>query len=135
MPVTLSTAYGQMHLSLRLHCVPADDEDGTMTALRMVWYRYALRPQEQREPVFRWEYVGEPEGADERWARHHLQGPAPINLGAQYVSLNALHVPTGTVPIEEVVRFCINDLGTAPLPEDWDAILHERARVSRSLAG
>jgi len=120
--------------SLRLHCVPVDDDDG-VASLRSVWYRYALRPDEHREPVFRWEYMREPEGDDAFWARHHIQGPAPINLGSQYVSLNALHVPTGLVQIEEVVRFCVNDLGALPLSGDWDAILRASAGVSQSPAG
>ncbi|CAN5749830.1 hypothetical protein BH23CHL2_BH23CHL2_14730 [soil metagenome] len=104
-------------------------------SLRTVWYRYTLRPEGHREPMFRWEYVAEPEGDDAFWARHHLQGPAPINVGSRYVSLNDLHVPTGPVPIEEIVRFCIIDLGVASLSDEWDVILVESAEVSRQITG
>jgi hypothetical protein len=41
------------------------------------------------------------------------------------VSLNDLHLPTGYVPFEEVLRFCIADLGVSPFAEDWDSVLQE----------
>ena len=129
-PVRLNTQYGPMDLGLSLHCVP-EVETRRRVNLRATWYRYTLQPHDQREPMFRWEYVAEPEGEDAFWARHHIQGPAPINVGSQYVSLNDLHVPTGPVPIEEIIRFCINDLGVAPLSDDWDATLLESAETSR----
>ena len=134
MPVEFNTLYGLMHLSLRLHCTPTDAGERS-TALRTVWYRYALRSDGQQEPVFRWEFVRDPEGDDAFWARHHLQGPAPISLGSQYVSLNALHVPTGAVQIEELIRFCISDLGAVPISGDWDAVLRDSAATSWSFAG
>jgi hypothetical protein len=46
-----------------------------------------------------------------------LLGPA--------VSLNDLHLPTGYVAFEEVLRFCIVDLGVHPLSDGWDGVLRE----------
>jgi hypothetical protein len=108
--------------------------DNRRVRLRAAWYRYTLQPEGHRDPMFRWEYVSEPEGGDAFWARHHIQGPAPIDVGSQYVSLNDLHVPTGPVLIEEVIRFCINDLGVAPSSDEWDAILVESAEISRQIS-
>ncbi|HEX5166289.1 MAG TPA: hypothetical protein VFV93_12885 [Thermomicrobiales bacterium] len=55
------------------------------------------------------------------WCRNHLQGPIPIAIGGKRVSLNDWHLPTGWVPIEEVIRFCIVDLGVEPLDRSLDA--------------
>jgi hypothetical protein len=129
-PVELNSQYGPVNLEITLRCV-SETIDGQRVGLKAVWYRYTLQPEGHREPMFRWEYVSEPEGEDAFWARHHLQGPAPIDVGSRYVSLNDLHVPTGPVPVEEVVRFCINDLGVAPLSEEWNAILIESTEISR----
>ena len=76
------------------------------------------------ESFLRWEYVRTPvpEGL---WCRHHLQGPLPLEFPRDTVSLNDLHLPTGYVPFEDVLRFCIVDLGVRPLSEDWDRILRE----------
>lgn len=54
--------------------------------------------------MVRWEYDRIPE-AETRKSGHHL--------------------PTGYVPFEEVLRFCIADLGVPPLAEDWDQILRD----------
>ncbi len=132
-PVQLNSQFGPVHLEITLRCV-AISADRRQVGLRAAWYRYTLLPEGQHEPMFRWEYVSAPDGEDAFWARHHLQGPAPINVGSQYVSLNDLHVPTGPVAIEEVVRFCINDLGVAPLADDWHTLLIESAEVSRQIA-
>jgi hypothetical protein len=36
-------------------------------------------------------------------------------------SFNDWHLPTGWVPIEEIIRFCIVDLGVPPLDTSVDA--------------
>jgi hypothetical protein len=133
-PTRLNSRYGPVDLEVTLRCT-AEEVGSRRVRLRATWYRYTLLPEGHREPTFRWEYVSEPEGDDAFWARHHLQGPAPIDVGSRYVSLNDLHVPTGPVPIEEIIRFCINDLGVSPLSNDWHAILAESARISQQISG
>lgn len=95
-------------------------------------YAYTLTPDGANEALLRWEYVRNPSDGG-LWCRHHLQGPIPLKLGrAGTVPLNDLHLPTGYVTIEEVIRFCIVDLGVEPLTKDWDAILtesYERLKV------
>jgi hypothetical protein len=34
------------------------------------------------------------------------------------------HLPSGRVALEEILRLAIADLGTAPLRDDWEAVLH-----------
>jgi hypothetical protein len=48
------------------------------------------------------------------------------------VTLNDLHLPTGWVPVEEVLRFCIVDLGVRPLGRDWNEVLRESEQLSRA---
>lgn len=95
------------------------------TSPMLVAYRYALYAAANAEPVVRWEYDGRPADQSARWCRHHIQGMVPVLLGGQAVPLNELHMPTGEVPIEEVIGFCIVDLGAEPLSGDWNEILTE----------
>lgn len=81
-PVRLNSQYGFTNLEITLRCM-AEALDDRRVSLRTVWYRYTLQPEGHREPMFRWEYVSEPEGDDAFWERHHLQGPAPIDVGSR----------------------------------------------------
>jgi hypothetical protein len=65
-----------------------------------------------------------------QWSRRHLQGPIRIDFGPRTMSLNALHLPTGHVTLEDVIRFCIHDLGVPALSEDWNEILVQSSRES-----
>ena len=46
-----------------------------------------------------------------------------MHVHGHAVPLNDLHLPTGYVAFEEVLRFCIVDLHVRPLAEDWDQTL------------
>jgi len=126
----LRTRFGPMALYIGQLCetVPVGGQHQLVT----VEYRYTLTPGELeeaagREPLLRWEYVREP-GGDARWCRHHLQGPIRLDVGRQSVMLNDWHLPTGYVTVEEVLRFCIVDLGVEPLAPDWHEILERSYR-------
>lgn len=122
----LSTGYGIISLDLAQICDSIVDDAGTHT-LRTLSYRYTITPDGQDEPLLRWEYVRFP-GEDQAYCRHHFQGPIQVTIGNdQSISLNDWHLPSGPVAIEDVLRFCINDLGVQPLSEDWDALLRESA--------
>jgi hypothetical protein len=58
----------------------------------------------------------------------NLQGPILLSFGPATVSLNSLHLPTGYVTLEDVIRFCIHDLGMPPLSADWDETLIQSDR-------
>lgn len=62
----------------------------------------------------------------------HVRAGVPA-LGA---TLGKLHIPSGRVAFEEVVRFLINDLAVVPTrPDDWEAVVNEselRFRTYRS---
>ncbi|MDP9352069.1 MAG: hypothetical protein M3P51_11080, partial [Chloroflexota bacterium] len=116
----LRTGYGPMELYVGQLCDSVVGQDRLHT-LRTVSYRYALTPVGNAEPLLRWEYVKFP-GVSKLYCRHHFQGPIRLDLGrsGEQVVLNDWHLPTGWVTIEEVLRFCIVDLGITPLSEDWD---------------
>lgn len=119
----LQTRFGPMRLYLGQVCESVRTPDG-MHELRTIGYRYTLTPGDKTEPLLRWEYLKIPP-AGALWCRHHLQGPVELQIHEHSVSLNDLHLPTGYVPFEEVLRYCIVDLGVPPLSEDWDAVLRD----------
>jgi hypothetical protein len=110
----LRTRFGPVDLFLSQTCDAVEGER-ERARLRTVQYRYTLTPANSSEPAFRWEYEKFP-SASSFWCRHHLQGPLPFQFGhSPTITLNDLHLPTGWVTIEEVIRFCIVDLGVTPL--------------------
>lgn len=117
------TRFGPMGLYLGQVCESIRTSDSLYT-LRTIEYKYTLTPGDANEPVLRWEYIREPPVGAE-WSRHHLQGPVQLQIHGHTVSLNDLHLPTGYVCFEDVLRFCIADLEVPPLSEEWDQVLRE----------
>lgn len=72
------------------------------------------------DPLFRWEVVRFP-STGSLWRRNHLQGPITVDLGGRAVDLDDWHLPTGWAPVEEIIRFCIVDLGVPPIDPSVDA--------------
>jgi len=122
---SLSTRFGRALLYLGQTC-ESTISDEKLHRLRTVSYRYTLRPEDTQEPLFRWEYEKTPSTGG-LYCRHHLQGDITVPFGRSRVPLDDFHLPTGFVTIEEVIRFCIVDLGVASLsgPDQWDAILRD----------
>jgi len=104
------------------------DQDGP--PIRTVNYRYALHvgTDINSEPVMRWEFDRRPADPQAQWSRRHLQGPIPLSFGPTTVSLNDLHLPTGYVTLEDVIRFCVHDLGVPAIRSDWNDILIQSYR-------
>ncbi len=119
--VSLRTRFGSMWLYLGQTCNSTPIGDGRHR-LHTVAYQYTLRADEAGEATFRWEYE-KSLAAGKFHCRHHLQGDVALQIGRAAVALNDLHLPTGFVTIEEVLRFCIVDLDVKPLSAEWDMIL------------
>ena len=103
--------------------------------LRVVAYAYAIQPQSMDDRLMRWEFVRFP-GDSARWCRHHLQGPITFDIldhrnALQTINLNDWHLPTGWVSIEEVLRFCLHDLGARALVDS--DVWHQPLVESQSL--
>lgn len=122
-PAPLRTRFGPMWLYLGQMFDSVAAPTGRRR-LRTIQYRYTLTLEGVPESLLRWEYVRTPP-AGGVWCRHHLQGPVLLHVYGHVVPLDDLHLPTGYVAFEEVLRFCIVDLGVTPLAADWDRTLRE----------
>lgn len=127
----LRTRYGPMQLYIGQTCDTVQEPGQSQLRLRTIAYAYSLQPVAMSDRIVRWEYVRYP-GEGSRWSRHHVQGPITFDIlddrdQTWPVDLNDWHLPTGWVPIEEVVRFCLHDLGARALsePEEWHQALIE----------
>jgi hypothetical protein len=68
---------------------------------------------------------------DAPWPHLHAYGARDA------LTLHKLHLPTGRVALEAVVRFLVSDLGVVPRRADWRATLdrhEEQFRQTRSWA-
>lgn len=123
----IHTSYGPMELDLRQTCDGVTDEETGALVLRTLSYRYTIAPEGDLEPLLRWEFVRFPPDETSTWNRNHIQGPIPLgirNRAGNEANLDDWHTPTGWIAVEDVLRFCIADLGVRPLSDDWDQQLH-----------
>jgi len=130
--VGLKTAgYGLVFLQLA-QLVTTEAVGRRRHQLRTVRYRYSLSGNPEHDALVRWDYSHEQEHGFKPWCRHHIQGSLEVRLPGGVAHLNEFHLPTGYVVIEDIVRFCIVDLGVKPLSQDWDDILRESSRTLRA---
>lgn len=91
--------------------------------LQTLEYNYHLSDEEDGEPILRWEYVKVPRD-NAQYCRNHLQGRLELSTGGAHVDFKKMHVPTGYLPLEEVFRFVIDDLGhRPPCGDEWHRVL------------
>lgn len=129
--IELDTIYGPMDLYLGQACDGIEDIARGQLRLRTIGYVYTIQPHAWDDRLLRWEYVRFP-SSDAFWNRHHIQGPLGFEIlddrgTIHALTLNQWHVPTGPVRIEDVIRFCLHDLGATALAprEDWDRALRD----------
>lgn len=130
----LETKLGEMRLFVAQLC-HTDRVSRSRYRLHTREYTYDLTPAGANEPLFRWEYVRYPTKRDAGWCRHHLQGPLALPLRSRRkgeVTLNDLHLPTGYVPLEEIIRFCIHDLAAKSARANWHDVLEESYQKFRT---
>jgi hypothetical protein len=102
------------------------------------YYAYELLDREDNEVlVYHWH----PEGASGITYPHlHLSSQvSPIALAPIHpnrvpatVDYDELHIPTGRVLVEDLVRMLIERLDVRPLRRDWQAVLGANATASRA---
>ena len=112
-------------------------EDRREQRIRTLAYEYRLTggPNFSDDPcLLRWEYKASdlvPKG----FPRHHLQIKASINDVEPELDLSKLHIPSGWITIEELMRFLITELKITPRDADWDRILREGEDKFRKWTG
>jgi len=127
--IPLKTRIGTLHFSIGQHLV-AVTEGRRKFRLRTeeYWYRLQVKPDLKEKAFLRWEYKSNPEQSKPSYCRHHVQMQALLGPGG--IDLNKAHLPTGWVPVEEVIRFLIVELGVEPpCGKEWPRKLAESERA------
>jgi hypothetical protein len=127
--VPLSPSPWYLYLGQHLRAIP----EGRLYALRIVKYEYRIQraPSLQEEATVRFEYASRDIEPMARYSRHHVQFHRDSQSGSPDFSLSKLHIPTGGVIIEDVIRFLIADLGVPPLTEQWEEELRSSVDLTR----
>jgi hypothetical protein len=101
--------------------------------LQVLAYEYRIQRTASRddEAEVRFEYVSPEVDPGFSYGRHHVQFHRDYHAVREGFSLQKLHIPTGGVMIEHVVRFLIADLKVPPLVENWDEELRKSEEQSR----
>ena len=104
-------------------------KEGDVHCLQTLAYSYRVGQGPSRQDwLIRWEYNSREtqEGARGLHPRHHchLRAGLPC-FGNQELLLAKMHIASGWVTIEEVIRFLIHELGVTPKTDNWDQILRE----------
>jgi hypothetical protein len=104
--------------------VRADDERRGPYKVTTTQYFYQLRTLDDVDIVgFHWT-PNINRGGEVGWPHLHA-GPALVRADSPVAPKTAhkLHIPTGRVALESVLRFMIEELGVKPARNDWDAVL------------
>ncbi len=105
-----------LRVRIRVRVEQADPPRGLWDA-QTAAYEYRLSDEDDREIVA---YHWHPGGASHAQAPHLHLGPA-AEIGR--VALTTAHLPTGQVPLGDVLRLAVESLGGAPIRRDWDRVL------------
>lgn len=89
-------------------------------------YWYTLSDAQEHELI---SYHWHPNALGEVSYPHLHFGPLAL---VGHPQLARSHAPTGRVPLEDVLRFAIGDLGVHPRRTDWDAVLTETLAMFES---
>ena len=104
--------------------------------LRTVKYAYHLleAPSPDSPCVVRWEYIS-PSRRKMTHPRNHVHLPIILETSDGPLDLDTLHLPTGWVTIEEVIRFLIVEVGIKPKSDDWNADLESSEKLFKQWTG
>jgi hypothetical protein len=107
--------------------------EGQGYRLHVLQYAYRIQKTDsvEEEAEVRFEYVSPIAQPNFPYSRHHVQFHRDSRSASSEFSLSKLHIPTGGVTIEDVIRFLIADLGVSPLTERWKEELRESEKVTR----
>ena len=118
-PIGLSNGHvkSDFYFVMSLETVPHDDRQFRMSTRHYIYEVHEVSPEMGRQQIVRWHWHPE---SRSRVKTPHLHLPA----GAPYSQ--SVHVPTGRITFEDVVRFLIEELGVRPAHDDWSDVLNEQ---------
>lgn len=133
--VPIETSYGRLYLHIaHMVGVEVDEAEPNSTRFRLTtlhyWYRLLQGPSSDEQALLRWEYDKKLRGGSNT-CRHHIQQAAklPIRSIEKEIDLNKIHLPSGWVTIEEIIRFIICELHfKPPCGDEWPKILEDSER-------
>lgn len=129
--VPLDTHFGRMFFSFAQLLEAVKEKKTYRLATRQYWYRIQRTPALRDPAIIRWEYDWKFSADTDSHCRHHVQMPVSLALGNEHsLDLGKVHIPTGWVTIEEVLRFLIMELGIQPVcGAEWPQRLAESERA------
>lgn len=128
--VEIKTKFGRLRLYMA-QALRAVGEGKGLCRLETSNYWYRLhRISGVGEAVLRWEYDRSHKADTDKPPRHHAHASVCLETDGLSMDLDKLHLPTGWVTIEEVIRFLITELGhRPPCGSKWPSILAESERA------
>ncbi len=120
-PVALRGA-SRLTLAVSEHYLIVDAPDDGWQVQRAAYF-YAVGRQDTGELLaFHWHPRGK-----SPIETPHLHVRANIQIGERW--LGKVHLPTGYVAIEDMVRLVIQELSAEPLREDWEALVTQHTQA------
>ena len=108
-----------LSVSQRFEIVPDARYQGEFKARTLAYvYRLSLDAAAEDSEILAWHW--HPLTTPDRTNPHLHVGVDQPELGVTFAKL---HVPTGRVSFEEVVRFLVVDLGVQPARDDWEDVI------------
>ena len=102
-------------------------KDNHQYRLRTLRYEYRLSagPSFDDRCLVRWEYNSREYRVSEH-PRHHVQMDETIECPPSLtLDLGQIHLPSGWITIEELVRFFMTELSVRPAARNWDTLLQK----------
>jgi hypothetical protein len=100
-------------------------------SIRLLAYKYYLSDTDEREILaYHWHPSGESRVVDPHMHLSNRLNPIEMGRNQDPLRLADLHLLTGFVTLEDVVRLLIEEFGVRPRLAEWDALL----RANRATA-
>lgn len=97
----------------------------------VVLYTYRLLNIEEREILaFHWHPSGLSDVTDPHLHLSSRLNPIDMGRNQDPLPLAGMHIPTGFVTLEDVVRLLITEFGVRPRHSDWDTVLRENRTLA-----
>lgn len=128
----IAVLVGRYHLYLG-QTLAVRQEKPKRCRLRTVAYAYRIcqGPDRDNNWFIRWEYNSREILRDAKHPRNHCHLSTTAEFGGRTLDLAKMHIASGWVTIEEVIRFLIHELGVKPKHKQWDERLRESEKKFR----